>query len=482
MELYDKEINRNLMITAKNGAQMKAMTVFSESLRYLKDHALKRIEQNAAEKTFIATEVTWVLTVPAIWHAAAKQFMREAAIEAGLVTESEPERLIFALEPEAASVFCMHLPKDGFIAEEFSTDELKQSPGTQYMVVDCGGGTIDITVHEVVEEGILKELHAASGNDMGGQKVDGNIISFLKDIFSEEIFDRFEQEHPSELLKLKFDIANLKSFDSDVVIWCPLNLKELASEKQNMESYFEGVRGAKWEDGTIMIEEQQLRRFFENSLRAIETSIKQIVKNTELSIEYMLLVGGYSQSPTLLKFMQKHFGSRHKIICPDAPQVAILKGAIMYGKKPSVVKSRISTLTYGFSVCNTFDERIHKGKSKIVNSLGEEYCNVVFSKLVGKGESVLCDEPRKFTHVPVEPDQEAMRYRFYSTERQDVIFVDEYQVDLIGSLSVGMGNANKGMSREVRLEVKFGSTEMKATATDKESAETKSVKLDFMSK
>lgn len=61
------------------------------------------------------------------------------SLQAGLVTESEPERLIFALEPEAASVFCMHLPKEGFIAEEFSTDTLKQSPGTQYMVVDCGG-------------------------------------------------------------------------------------------------------------------------------------------------------------------------------------------------------------------------------------------------------------------------------------------------------------------------------------------------------
>lgn len=69
------------MITAENGAQMKAMTVFSESLQYLKDHALKRIEMHTAGKKFIASDVTWVLTVPAIWHAAAKQFMREAAIE-----------------------------------------------------------------------------------------------------------------------------------------------------------------------------------------------------------------------------------------------------------------------------------------------------------------------------------------------------------------------------------------------------------------
>lgn len=344
------------------------------------------------------------------------------------------------------------------------------------------GGTIDITVHEVVEEGHLKELHAASGNDMGGQRVDGNVISFLKDIFSEEIFDKFEQEHPTELLKLKCEIANLKSYDTEVTIWCPLNLKEIASKRQSMESYFEGVHGAKWDEGSLMIEEQQLRRFFDNSLRAIENNIKQIVKNTELNIEYMLLVGGYSQSPTLQTFMQKHFGSRHKILCPEEPQVAILKGAIMYGKKPTVVKSRISTLTYGFCTSVTFNESIHKGKSKYVNSLGEEYCDVTFEKLVSKGESVLCNELREFTRCPVDPNQTTAKFKFYSTERQNVKYVDEYKVNLIGSLSVGMANVNKGMSREVRLEVQFGSTEMKATATDKESAETKSVKFDFMSK
>ncbi|KAL1268863.1 hypothetical protein QQF64_034226 [Cirrhinus molitorella] len=117
---------------------MKAIKVFSESLRYLKDHALKRIEVHTQGRKYIASDVTWVLTVPAIWPAAAKQFMREAAVEAGLVTDSTPERLIFALEPEAASVFCKQLPSDGFIAEGQCQDTLEQQPGSQYMVVDCG--------------------------------------------------------------------------------------------------------------------------------------------------------------------------------------------------------------------------------------------------------------------------------------------------------------------------------------------------------
>lgn len=39
--------------------------------------------------------------------------------------------------------------------------------GTRYMVVDCGGGTVDITVHELDSTGKLAELHKASGGPYG---------------------------------------------------------------------------------------------------------------------------------------------------------------------------------------------------------------------------------------------------------------------------------------------------------------------------
>ena len=42
------------------------------------------------------------------------------------------------------------------------------SAGTRYMVVDCGGGTVDITVHEMENDsGNLKELFKATGGPYG---------------------------------------------------------------------------------------------------------------------------------------------------------------------------------------------------------------------------------------------------------------------------------------------------------------------------
>jgi molecular chaperone DnaK (HSP70) len=50
--------------------------------------------------------------------------------------------LIFALEPEAAALCCRQ-----------NRRELRFAPGTVYMVVDGGGGTVDIAVHEIDESG-----------------------------------------------------------------------------------------------------------------------------------------------------------------------------------------------------------------------------------------------------------------------------------------------------------------------------------------
>uniref|UniRef100_A0A3B5BGR4 Uncharacterized protein n=1 Tax=Stegastes partitus TaxID=144197 RepID=A0A3B5BGR4_9TELE len=136
MSLY---VNSDLTIKAANGESMKALTVFTEALRYLKEDALKTIAENTSGRKFIASDFTWVLTVPAIWDPSAKQFMREAATQAGIVTKGKEDKLLITLEPEAASVYCKRLPADGFIAENQGEDKLDQSPGTQYIVVDCGG-------------------------------------------------------------------------------------------------------------------------------------------------------------------------------------------------------------------------------------------------------------------------------------------------------------------------------------------------------
>ena len=55
---------------------MSALTVFSESIRYFKDHFLLNIRKTGLE--IRGDEIHWVLTIPAISNDDSKQFMRES--------------------------------------------------------------------------------------------------------------------------------------------------------------------------------------------------------------------------------------------------------------------------------------------------------------------------------------------------------------------------------------------------------------------
>ncbi|NXJ67644.1 HS12B protein, partial [Rostratula benghalensis] len=109
MQLYNTKITTTMELKACNGKTLPAMVVFSESLRYLKDHVLETIQEASFQTVCNQEDITWVITVPAIWHTAARQFMRLAAKKAGLISDMISEKLIIALEPEAASLWCKQL-------------------------------------------------------------------------------------------------------------------------------------------------------------------------------------------------------------------------------------------------------------------------------------------------------------------------------------------------------------------------------------
>ncbi|KAM9709483.1 heat shock 70 kDa protein 12A-like [Menidia menidia] len=478
MALYGTKLTRDVTIEAANGKSMTALKVFKESLRFLKDDALKTISANAQIMTFVASDFTWVLTVPAIWDPSAKQFMREAATEAGIVTKGNEHKLVISLEPEAASVWCKKLPADGFIMQYHARNALDQTPGTQYIVVDCGGGTIDITVHEILEGGALKELDKASGNNLGGQTVDRKFKAFLREVFCEGVWDEYEKNYPSEVQKMMYYFTRLKQVDEDIQITCSFNLGRLAGKKKDIEEFFEPVEGVTWDDGSIKISRERLRGFFAESLEGITESLNEIFKK-DFRIEFILLVGGYAASQILRQHITREFGDVCKVLCPFRAQEAIVNGAVQFGRSPELVTSRKCAYSYGVRYSDYFDESKHKAGKKYVAG-GREFCADIFLKLVSVGEDVGCNETRQHFLYPVEPDQTMMTLTFYRTERPNVKYIDDWGIEEVASFDVDMSNTTGGRNRRVKLEIKFGSTEITATGTDSVTKEAKTIKIDFL--
>ena len=79
------------------------------------------------------------------------------------------------------------------------------------MVVDCGGGTVDITVHEITnEKGQLQELFKATGGPFGSITVDESFERLLNDIFGFEFMHQFKQKRPSGFIDLMIAFESRK--------------------------------------------------------------------------------------------------------------------------------------------------------------------------------------------------------------------------------------------------------------------------------
>ncbi|XP_023192434.1 heat shock 70 kDa protein 12A-like [Xiphophorus maculatus] len=368
---------RNQKIKAANNKSLKALKVFTEVLGYLKDDALETIKAQAKEGEFTASDFTWVLTIPAFWGHPAKRFMTDSATQAGLVTKGTKGKLMVVLESEAALTWCLKLQSDGFITQNHSRDSQDQPAGAAepdtscnglpksqvavdmvmkqeetkdllnnhhrngkgYVVVDCGDETIDFTVHKVMEGGSLKKLYEAPKNELGGQTVDKKFKLFLKEIFSNGVWDEYEQSFPSEVQKIMYDFICLKQLDEDVQINCPFNLGMLAEEHKEIETFFDSVEGASWDDGSIRISRKKLKSFYDESLQGITKSLGEILKK-DLNIGYIVLVGGLAENQILRQHIADQFEHQYKVLCPLRPQEAILKGAVELGRNPKLVESQ----------------------------------------------------------------------------------------------------------------------------------------------
>ncbi|KAK4830194.1 hypothetical protein QYF61_009261 [Mycteria americana] len=484
MTLYNTKVTSGMKLKASNGKTLPALTVFSESLRYLKEHALNTIQEASFQTVCDLEEITWVITVPAIWSSAARQFMRLAAKEAGLISDMISEKLIIALEPEAASLWCKQLPQEGFISENSDKKKFEDSPGIQYVVVDCGGGTIDITVHEIQENHYLKELHKAAGGGWGGNRVDENFTDFLKKIFDDGVWDEYVKSHPTELqhMMYNFSLQKCSASREEVYIHCYYNLTRVAACKKDISHFFKKVEGAVWCDGVIMITYEKMKSFFDYSIKNIIGTLREILDKPEMAtVQYILLVGGFASSIILRDAIHQAFSKNYHILCPLEAQVAIAKGAVLFGVNPHSVASRVSARTYGVAVTAKFDGAIHDfHKLRVSKADGYMYCTDLFKKLVGIEESVNINKVAHYDFYPTEPDQTEVCFSFYCTEKQDAQYIDEKGMEWLGSCIVPMPDTTLGKKRQLKMDIKFGLTEFKATCTDITSKQSRVVIIDFL--
>ncbi|XP_072177149.1 uncharacterized protein [Diadema setosum] len=512
----DPNLNLQTEITAANGQKFSALSVFEHSLRFFREHALEELCDQSDDGQVDSNQIRWVLTVPAIWKQPAKQFMRQAAYKAGLASPSRPDQLLIALEPEAASIYIRKLrlrelaPEHqsqrqkwlrssvGNIAKSNSQVSEKIRHGTRYMVVDCGGGTVDITVHEVEEgPGTLKELHKAAGGMHGSVNVDQEFEQLLVNIFGSTFIEEFKVKRPAGWVDLMIAFEARKRNASPwknnpLNVSLPFSFIDYYKKFTKSKTVEEAIRSyndadVKWSSqGMMRFTPEGMQRLFAPTLASITAGVEEVLHSPSLQgISYLFVVGGFAQSALLQTAMRKKFSNDLRIIIPRDLGLSILKGAVQFGLDPSAVRVRRSRLTYGVGVLNKFQPGKHPEEKKVTKD-NMDWCKDIFDTFVQSDQSVAVGDKVTRSYTPAKPSQQEIIINIYCSDRENVRFITDAGVRKCGTLHIDVSDSQCSPSlqgrRELQLTMQYGDTEIKVSALDVPTGKCVKSSIDFLNK
>jgi molecular chaperone DnaK (HSP70) len=198
MKLYE---NKNT-ITAKNSnKELPLSLVIQKCLEKIKEIAITQITKNRPNLANYIEKIKWVVTVPSIWEEAQKNIMMEACIGAGLVNPNNDKSLFFALEPEAASLYCS-------INKEIDRNSFNE--GEYYIVCDLGGGTGDIVAHLVGSNNSLNEIYPSCGGKFGSNEIDNLIFNeIIFKLFGYKEFNSFYSKYKEKNVNIENNEENI---------------------------------------------------------------------------------------------------------------------------------------------------------------------------------------------------------------------------------------------------------------------------------
>ncbi|KAF0525480.1 actin-like ATPase domain-containing protein [Gigaspora margarita] len=191
------------------------------------------------------SQVQFILCVPAEWGPHTKAIMRDCAYKAELLDASLYSHLEFTTEPEAAALHCISVIKEHRLREEDT-----------FLVVDCGGGTVDLTMRTIQKGNRLKEETERTGDLCGSTFVDQEFIDFMGRVVGFTALQKFKTYAHGDLQRLvhRFFCQTVKlPFTGDLDKFEPIEL-DLERECPSLIQYITGSERTYLEENEWLIE------------------------------------------------------------------------------------------------------------------------------------------------------------------------------------------------------------------------------------
>jgi molecular chaperone DnaK len=294
---------------------------------------LRKLKE-AAEAYLGHTVRKAVITVPAYFNDAQRQATIDAAAIAGFDTEWELEdpktgnkskqRMRIINEPTAAAIaYALDKKKDQKIA-----------------VFDLGGGTFDISILEVGEDGVFQVKSTNGDTHLGGDDFDQVLI--------DHIADEFKKENGIDLRKDPMAMQRLKEAAERAK-------KDLSQQPQtdiNLPFITADASGPKHLMMTVT--RPQFERMVDHLIERCKRPVMRALEDAGLrpnQIDEVVLVGGMTRMPRVQQLVKEIFGKEgHKGVNPDevvAIGAAIQGAQLLLGSKSELLLLDVTPLSLG---------------------------------------------------------------------------------------------------------------------------------------
>ena len=474
MHLYSK---KNEIESSNSKIKLPLKIVIKKVLEKLKELALEELKK--LRKNISESNIKWIVTVSAIWEDFQKGIMMEACYNAGLINENTDKSLFFALEPEAASLYC---------SRNKDINQKYLEKGKYYIICDLGGGTGDIVAHLVGNNQRLDEIYCACGGDYGSNEIDRQIFEDL--IFNLFGYKDFNSLH-QKFIEMEINEEEEVLFD----MWCELerqirDFKEGANVQKILHDEKFPINFSIFQDFFKDEEiEDLISKFNSNFPNKYELNVKSkkrwvielpyqiicdyivkqankickviidIIIKSNKNIETIIFVGGYCSNEILIEILQNFLQNRIKtFLQPSKPCLAIMEGAVLFGINPKIIESRIAKYTLGVNFNAFWDDKKHSdfGQKYIDDETRLEMCYNCFDKFIEINQKLELD--KTITHIYNSKDPRYCSFNFYKTLKTSPIFTFENGMEKFGQLILDAKKDYPYGEREIKVTMKFGGT------------------------
>lgn len=353
------------------------------------------------------------------------------------------------------------------------------------------GGTVDVAAHEVLQDGKIREIYPSSGGNWGGTKVDEKFTSFIKEVVGIDAMQEFEENYKDGVVELQKSFENLKrSINQDMgdfaTITIPVSLLE-SFNTTNPGKTLKNLKEVRLENGRtanvlftsnkLKFDSKTANRFFKHVLSKIMDHISTLLKRERgRDIASIIMVGGFADSQALLHKVRLKFPNKRLIVPQDAAW-AVLKGAVIFGHNPNLIKQRRSRYTYGVGVSRKFVEGLHDEEHKFTED-GMVRCNDIFDKHVERDQLITVGEYQTDKSYGL-LSSFGFQWGVYASSSADPKYVTDKDCFKVGDLI--LPNQQVDISSKVRLQMSFSLTEIEVKLTYLKTKATTTLYLQFHS-